>query len=235
MIFVHFTGGFGNNLSQYIIGYILSIKHNTSIVVVPQKLSLFLQQNDSYNAIYNIINLTKCTSNTPKCISTLSNDNIDTLNYNNNVKINSCIGTFRYFLPYKDDINTIIDNDMVISLRLGTNCEIGINVFQQNRIPFDFYERCITNINPINIFICSDTFDDQFLDNFTNKYTNIHYINKSTIEQFKLMVSAKHLVIHPKSSFCLWASFLSSGSIYAPLTYKDFIDDIFIYDTIIYT
>lgn len=217
MITVNFSGGFGNNIKQYIVGCLIAkiknkrikINNHAKLINPDSMNSIFNIINNDMNSIPNIpINLTLlgklknsvCNMESPFDMKDL---------YKIREYINENMFNWEnYEIPFE-----LTDNDIVISLRLGMNNEVVRNSpylkeFPDGlRIPFTYYSNILDKHLDKRIIICCDDFDNDFLKQF-EKYSNIVLAKENTLIQFQLLRKSK-FIISPHSSFSHMAIFLS--------------------------
>ncbi len=96
------------------------------------------------------------------------------------------------------------DNDLVLSIRRGWN---GYPTHLCP--PSSFYVSLLKSINPSKIYLCTDSFDDEFFC-FLKDFSNVVYYRENYLTQFELIRKAKTVILSP-STFCWWAAYLGDA------------------------
>jgi hypothetical protein len=218
MITVNYSGGFGNNIKQYIVGCLIANKYNRKLNI--KKHSHKISHQDSMLGIYKVSNpvLNKkipCDLIEICPIKTVVNDMYCPFNIKDIYYIRNFI-TDTYFNWPQIPIN-ITDNDIVISLRLGMDNEVvKPSPYSQEypnglRIPFKFYKDILDKHHQTKrIIICCDDFNNDFINEF-NIYPNTLLAKYNTISQFQIIKQA-NFIISPHSSFSHMAILLSDAT-----------------------
>lgn len=243
MIICELKGGFGNHLLNYGLACVLANKYNLKIYIISNAIlnDPLYQRNDTRTTIFKVINYNYI-DNT----STLSNiinittevqfyNLLNNLDKSKSYKLN-IIGTILPF--YTENINIIknytnfdyklkFPNSIVISLRLGMGKNETGNpspFIKDLRLPFIYYKKSIEyflnkNKNINKLIVCSDNFEDNYLQNFYNLDYKLDITlcdKKNTLEQFEIIINADYF-ISSNSTYSLLASvFNTSGSIITP-------------------
>lgn len=244
MIICKLSGGFGNNLLNYGLACVLSNKYNLKIKIISNAIinDNLKQRNDTRTTINKVINYNYITQEINNNITVVVSEEqqfynlLKDLDKSKNYLL-SIIGTNLKFYTQNIDIlkqytnfnySLSFPNTIIVSLRLG----MGLNEvaghsspFKHDlRLPFSYYKNSIDyflNQNEyINkIIICSDNFEDNYLQNFYNTYNKfdiVEYSEKNTLEQFNVLINADYY-ISSNSTFSLLACvFNSKGSVITP-------------------
>ena len=210
---IHLSGGFGNNLKQYITGCLIGNLKKKDVNIIKHYHPI--SNEDSMKAIYNIKRKNKDDKEIPINLS-IVNPLVETLKgmycpfklselYELRFFINeNYLDWEKYPLPFE-----LTNNDIVVSLRLGMNNEVVktspyLKEYPDGkRIPFSYYEEIIDKEMEIDnnkrIVICCDDFNNEFLSNF-DKYPNIKLVRENTLIQFQVLRHAP-FIISADSSF----------------------------------
>jgi hypothetical protein len=229
-IICNFVGGFGNHMLNFFTGCILAHKFNKKIRIITNAIEgdKDKQRDDTRRAILKIINYEYITTS-------IENKNTININnysdYENLLKLNSVDSNINIACIHLGDMSLyqknmhIIKNyfildeetepyDLVISLRLGMgNSEVCPDVYKTElRLPFDYYKKALDNIEYAQykkIYICSDNYTDEYLNNFSN-YLNELLSTKNTLEQFNVIRKCK-CFISSNSTFAIVASLFNEN------------------------
>jgi len=244
MLICQLRGGFGNHLLNYGLACVLSHKYSLKIKIVSNsvKNDNLEQRNDTRTTLQKIVNydfITEDEINNSNLINITNEQQfynlLENLDKSKNYSLN-IIGTRLEFYTKNIDIlkvytkfNYFINdkNDIYVSLRLG----MGLNEvaghstpFKKHlRLPFIYYKKSIDyfiekNNNIKKIIICSDNFQDNYLQNFYNTYKQIEIIEykKNTLEQFTALINAKYFVSSNSTYALLACVFNTKGKVITP-------------------
>jgi hypothetical protein len=109
---------------------------------------------------------------------------------------------------FKSDIDSpcsVEEDDLVLSIRRGWN---GYPTHLCP--PSSFYTALIKKVNPRRIYLCTDSFDDQYF-SFLKDFNDVVFFREIYLMQFDLIRKAKTLVLSP-STFCWWAAYLGNAN-----------------------
>ena len=125
-------------------------------------------------------------------------------------------GVQRFFNLDESKFYDVGDNDLCLSLRLGSDYRsLGFV------IDYGVFQDLLDNTTWDRLFIVTDEKDDCYLNNFSNYSPEIIcHDGKNPIADFYILSSFKNLII-PNSTFSYWAAVLGkSTKIYAPADWK---------------
>lgn len=216
-------GRFGNNIFQYVFGYLLAKKWNYSLSCPPIPEFSFLPFNINGNTYKDLIEIKE--GNDYDTITTY--DQLEQYKNKNGILLN---GYFQMFNLYKDNISEIKslfdplfpiipnikidDNDIVLHIRREDY------VYSNYQLNINYYTKILDENNFKKIYVVGVGINDAIVKNSLAKYNPI-YINASSFDSFKFIMCFKN-VIMSNSTFCWWAAFLSKSAtkIYFPIPIK---------------
>lgn len=94
--------------------------------------------------------------------------------------------------------------DVVLSIRRGWN-KYPTHLCP----PASFYKGLLNSLNPRMIYLCTDSFDDEYFV-FLKDFPNVVYYRENYLKQFDLIRKAKTVILSP-STFCWWAAYLGDA------------------------
>jgi hypothetical protein len=97
-----------------------------------------------------------------------------------------------------------VDNGLVLSIRRGWN---GYPTHLCP--PSSFYSTLLKSIKADKIYLCTDSFDDEYF-SFLNEFSNVVFYREHYLKQFDLIRKAKTVILSP-STFCWWAAYLGNA------------------------
>lgn len=227
-IYINLSGGFGNNIHQYIVGVIIASKRKENVMIIKHYHAV--TNEDSMLSIYKVIKDNVNCSKDCNWVNT-----IEERDYR--VEIKDMYFPFKYQEIYKNRENIlksyfnwdkielpieIKETDIIVSLRLGMlNREVVANspyLYEYPkgyRIGFKYYKEVLDKMcngekgNDKRIIICCDNYEDTFINNF-DSYKNVILAKYNTLVQYKILLSA-NILISPDSSFGITAMLLSNA------------------------
>jgi len=114
-------------------------------------------------------------------------------------------------IPKKSEYE-LAKQDLVLSVRRGWN-----NYPVDEKCPsFEYYHQMLTNFNYSKLYVCTDSPDDKFFEDFRHNLKNTEIVRGDRITQLNVLMSAERLIMAP-STFPFWGGYLGSASeIYWP-------------------
>ena len=241
MLICNLKGGFGNHLMTYFLACILMDKYEIRDIYLElddvNKNSF--QSIDTQESIFKIIKNVNDKSNEKSCELIEINDIETYFNIlNNNIKFDKSknykiniihVRDMDFYLNNINIINKYLNFNyyetnekmIVLSLRLGMgkNEVVKPSPFEgELRLPFDYYKKAIKFFKNINkninkLIICSDNFEDEYINNFYNEFNDIEIelYKKNTLEQFECIINSK-FYISSNSSFSLLGALLNKNN-----------------------
>lgn len=221
MIKTELIGGLGNNMFQYALGRILADDKNYNLRVPDmQRLAEHFKNvneiTDKKTVESNILNIGY--DSTSKHIQNV--DMQEALTHQGGINLKGFFQKQQLYYNHRDklkeifklDDNTNVDpQDLVVHIRLGDYV-----VLNQHLHPVVYFE-IIKRIEYKNCIIITDQVDHPFIHSITQSIPNCTARQNSMMEDFKILLSAKKLLIS-QSSFSWWASFLGEqDKVYVPL------------------
>ena len=244
MLICQLRGGFGNHLLNYGLACVLSHKYSLKIKIISNaiKNDHLEQRIDTRTTLQKIVNydfITEDEINNSNLINITNEQQfynlLENLDKSKNYSLN-IIGTRLEFYTKNIDILKVYTkfnysvndkNEIFVSLRLG----MGLNEVaghsspykNELRLPFIYYKKSIDyfiekNNNIKKIIICSDNFQDSYLQNFYNTYKQIEIIEykKNTLEQFTALINANYFVSSNSTYALLACVFNTKGKVITP-------------------
>lgn len=214
-IIIQFSGGFGNNIQQYIIGCLISDIKNEDIKLIQHYHPI--SHIDSMTSIYKVINKERkiIINSKEKILKNKVSDMYFPFSFEEvyNVR-NEILNNYFDWNIVKLPFN-IEETDIVISVRLGMNNEVVANSPYLEeypkglRIPYKYYKEVLDKYKKNRKIICCDDFSNKFLDNF-KEYGNVFWMKYNTLIQYKAMLFS-NILISCHSSFSHTAMLLSNA------------------------
>ena len=210
MIKVSYSGGLGNNLWQYTAGRILAEKLGAAFDAPP---------------ITDIPNLETKIHGKRYWLrrKSIQGHFIPDDCRGKLVQIKSGLERYENIVGRQKDIKQWIDipkkslyqitrQDLVLSVRRGWNNY----PVEENCPSFDYYNTLLANFKFSKLFICTDSPDDKFFEDFKDNFKNLEIVKGDRITQLNVLLGAERLIMAP-STFSFWGGYLGSASeIYWP-------------------
>jgi hypothetical protein len=210
MVKVSYLGGLGNNLWQYTAGRILAEKLGSAFDAppIPDIPNLETKLNGKRHWLRRL---------------TIQGHFIPDDCHGKLVKIKSGLERYENIAGRQRDIKRWIEipkkslyaiskQDLVISIRRGWNNY----PVEENCPTFEYYYELLAKFNYSKLFICTDSPEDKFFENFRDNFKNLEIVKGDRIIQLNVLLSAERLIMAP-STFSFWGGYLGSASaIYWP-------------------